>query len=292
MIDYWLQVTAVLSLTIFIIKTINLNSKYPGPFSIPFIGSLDLIAKFPSQKTHEVTDKHLEKYGKFLKINYTSKDIFIVIDALEARRILAFRKRATTLSDVSPGIMDHVLFAMETNSEWYSHRKLLLPGFSPVHLRYAAKAALECCNALVNQINSGQAYDVLRLMSAYALDVIGLFAFGEDVGAIRNPEKNSVWTGLSDITLVPANFRIAIPRMFWGLFGLGVNSDWVVRNRNRVYAYLQAVVERGKIVHEAKGPVEGLDRSMNIMQRMLQTEYEGKLSKNEVFGEVLGYCYF
>jgi cytochrome P450 len=288
MID-WLQVIIILCVTVFVIHTINLNSKYPGPFNLPILGSISLLILVPFQKTHKGTDKHESTYGSFLKLNYTRKDIFVIIDAAIARKILAFPKRAPTLTSVSPGIMDHVLFAMETNDEWHVHRKLLAPGFSPIHLRYSAKAALQCSNNLVNHIKEGKDLDVLSLMSAVALDVIGLFAFGEDVGAVNNPEKASVWTGITGITLVPAAFRIAIPRILWPVFGLGENSKWVVNNRKRVYDYLQNVIDNAKKTKEAKEPIVGLDRSMNIMQRLLQTEDEGRLSKKEVFGEVLRY---
>lgn len=286
MID-WLQLILVSFLTIFIISTIHLNSKYPGPFSLPILGSLALLIKLTRLKTHEETDKHQERYGNFLKINYTNRDVFVIIDATEARRIMAFKKRATTLSDVSPGIMDHVLFAMETNEEWHLHRKLLSPGFSPINLKYSAKASLQVSKTLVDQIVNGQEYDVLGLMGAVALDVIGLFAFGEDVGAVRNPEKSSLWTNIADITMIPAFLRTAIPFSLWPWFGMGVNSKWVVSNRKKIHDYLQGVIERAKKTKEAR--VGGLDRSMNIMQRLLQTEDEGKLSKEEVFGEVLGF---
>jgi cytochrome P450 len=100
--------------------------------------------------------------------------------------------------------MEYALFAMKSDDVWHKHRKLIQPGFSPLHLQYAASVALKCSDDIIGVIadlnkesskekGDSRSLEILPLISRVSLDVISLVAFGEDCGAILKPDRGNIF---------------------------------------------------------------------------------------------------
>jgi hypothetical protein len=74
------------------------------------------------------------------------------------------------------------------------------------------------------------------------------------------------------------------------VFGLGVRSPWILNNQKLFQNYLNKVIERAeakKISKVVDSDDSKFDRTLNVMQRLLKSEEDGVITREEVFSEGL-----
>ena len=281
--------TAILYILSFLFcYIVHINWSLKGPFILPLIGSPEALYYIATLKSHEIIDLYLKRsYGKLVKICYLGVEEHNIFDAQEGLRVLREFKRPSFLYDASQGIMDFALFAMKTDQVWKTHRQAIQPSFTPSNLRTGAKHVYKVAQDLIALLDRDQDHskDVLDLMTATTMDSIALFAFGESVGALQQHTSDNVWSDMAKITLVPTVLRFTVPKFMWGIFNLAPMSPQIVHNRKRIHDYLEGVIERAKESKKESGDDAGDFKKMNIMNRLLNKQDSGNLTKEEVFGE-------
>ncbi|KAJ3317726.1 Cytochrome P450 4d2 [Boothiomyces sp. JEL0866] len=268
----------------------------PGPYHYPVVGAIQTYAKSLKGKSHEQWMIFAAKYKKIFKLTRLGVTSVIVTDAEEAKRILtdtdSFKRRSGEFA--FQGLMlDNALFVFGTGEQWKRHRKLIQPAFGPTHLRHAAQTTVETLNKLDNILDSRfekeKAFDidVHGLMKSVTLDVIGNVAFGYDMRSLENFMSGSKgdWEEYDVLSIKTLPRRILFPKFLWGLLGVAPSSRTIVNAKTNVEKMLTELANQ-RVEKIKKGEINQENWKMDVLQRLLLSQEQGALNRDEIFGEL------
>ncbi|KAJ3271945.1 hypothetical protein HDV01_006079 [Terramyces sp. JEL0728] len=272
----------------------------PGPIYPPIFASFEAFTYVRRRKIYAFFENYLGRYGKIFKFPGVAGEAVVVSDAKEAKRILT---ETTSFTKVGferfkqIDLLDYALFILPSNDLWKRHRKLLQPAFGPTHLRHTAEVSRTTVLELEAKINSKLANGNVKLnmhsvLSCTTLDIIGKVAFGHSMGAVETLDERSTgsWEDLETITTKFLPFRIATPRILWKILGISnTNREFVNAKKNVDKLLTDLANERLEKIENKQVVQESWD--MDVLHRLLISQDNGLMSKEEVFGELVGFFF-
>ncbi|KAJ3310243.1 hypothetical protein HDV04_005182 [Boothiomyces sp. JEL0838] len=271
----------------------------PGPFSFPIVGAIQTLAKSLKGKSHEQWMIYAAKYKKIFKIVRFGITNVIITDADQAKQVLTdtdtYIRRSGEFA--FQGLMlDNALFVFGTGEQWKRHRKLIQPAFGPTHLRHAAQTTVETLTKLDSILEPRFEkepffeIDVHALMKSITLDVIGKVAFGYDMKSVENFVKGlqGDWQEYDILSIKTLPRRIIFPKFMWGLLGVAPNSKVVVDAKKNVEKMLGELANQ-RLEKIKNGEIKQENWNMDVLQRLLLSQEQGSLTRDEIFGELLGF---
>ncbi|KAI8903058.1 cytochrome P450 [Gorgonomyces haynaldii] len=211
------------------------------------------------KKLFELFDSLVDLGPIFKTRGLLGKVIIGINDASVAKRVLSEPE----------DLMPFALFVIPSGETWKKHRKLLQPGFGPVHLNHTVRVAVESTKPLIESMKQGKTVNVYEMSNAFALDVIGQVAFGHDFKAVLsfvNGKSSDGEKKMSDMT-----HRFGLPQLLWSW----VNVPKDGKKCTDVKEYFEQVMfpvmrERKEAIR--KGTVDQKDWGMDVLQRLLIAE--------------------
>ncbi|KAJ3310244.1 hypothetical protein HDV04_005183 [Boothiomyces sp. JEL0838] len=271
----------------------------PGPYAIPILGVWETYPSFLFAKAHILFTKYASQYKSIFKISQFNQTTILVTDADEIKRILADSDAFVRRSEeqLFEGLLlDNALFVLGTGDQWKRHRKLIQPAFGPLHLRHTALVTVQSL-ARLDQLMDGklqgkenEVVDIHALMKALTLEVIGKVAFGYSMGSIEaffKGEKGD-WHDFEVLTTTTIPKRVVFPKFLWPLFGASTSSSGIRKARNHVESLL-LVLENQRLEKIKNGEINQENWNMDVLQRLLLSQDQGSLTREEIFGELLGF---
>jgi cytochrome P450 len=212
-------------------------------------------------------------------------------DPLEVKRMLSSTEftRSDNFAKMVGDIIGPALFLLPTGDDWKRHRKLLQPGFGPTHLRHTAKVTIETIKTLKSEFNKllkneENIVDFQQTMTMVTLDILGQVAFGHD---FQFTSQSTTSLDFSTLTSVPIK-RVIIPRALWKFAGIHAESPNVKLFTDTLQKLMRTLAKERQDRIDT-GAVKQENWDMDVMQRLLLSQGEGKLSEEELFGELLGF---
>ncbi|KAI8916249.1 cytochrome P450 [Gorgonomyces haynaldii] len=225
------------------------------------------------------------------------KQAFIVADPELAKQVLMDHEhftRDTRFQDAAIDLMPYALFAIPGGDTWKTHRKLLQPGFGPVHLKHALDATESLSSTLLSHIQTladkGEPIDIHGAVNALALDLLGHVAFNTDFKSLlsyingkESPAKKAT-DGLSSFI----DSRFSIPSLFWPYLGYPKNGP----GAKEIVGYFDSLVaplvqERHKQIQD--GTIDQKEWKMDVLQRLLLAD--DRMSAKEIRDEIIGFIF-
>ncbi|KAJ3269973.1 hypothetical protein HDV01_000779 [Terramyces sp. JEL0728] len=250
----------------------------PGPLPIPIFGTLS-----------------------YYNFTGPAGELVVVTDPKESKRILtdtAVFGKTDFAGKRMQGLLDYALFLLPTDDLWKKHRKLLQPAFGPTHLRHAAnvsqKSTIEIQQKFISQLKDKEALklDANVMLKCITLDVIGQVAFNYPMKAIQALEESGAgsWEEMDNMVTVPFIYRIAFPSFMYKMLGCDVTTPKVVSAKKQVYDLLNELSTQRLEKIKSNEPVqEGWE--MDVLHRLLLSQEKGLLTKEEVYGELVGFFF-
>ncbi|KAJ2998631.1 hypothetical protein HDV02_004261 [Globomyces sp. JEL0801] len=271
----------------------------PGPLILPFIGDYQLIKWVLRKQGYRYIHSLFTRYGSIARTADPLGDTFVVSDPHEAKRIFTDTTtfvRGPIFQRLGMGLYENALFVIPTGELWKRHRKLIQPAFGPSHLKHATSAAVtsihQLCDIwdkqlkLSNQIN----VNMHQVLTAVALDVIGIVAFGESLNSIKNLSigKDATWKDLETITTDITPKRSVSPPFLWNYLGLGTTSPRIALAKNNVMKYMQTLAQKRKEMIQNK-TIQQEGYQMDVLHRLLLSSEQNLMTEEEVMGEIIGF---
>ncbi|KAJ3271124.1 Thromboxane-A synthase [Terramyces sp. JEL0728] len=271
----------------------------PGPYAFPIVGSIQTFKQSLAGKSHEQWMVFASQFKRIFKIERLGVTNVIITDADETKRILtdtdSFVRRSAIFA--FKGLMlDHALFVFGTGDQWKRHRKLIQPAFGPTHLRHAAQTTVEIMEKLdriwESKFVKEKSFDVdvHALMKSITLDVIGKVAFGYDMESLEKFSKGlqGDWQEYDILSIKTLPRRVVFPEFLWKLFGVAPSSKNIVDARTNVEKMLTGLSNQ-RLEKIKNGEINQENWKMDVLQRLLISQEQGSLTRNEIFGELLGF---
>ncbi|KAI8903053.1 cytochrome P450 [Gorgonomyces haynaldii] len=159
-----------------------------GLLGYPVFGIISKIAQHKRNGTihlflQQFADKPISKFRPFL-----GATVFTIADPAVAKQILtdsAHFGRGIVFQNAAIDIMPMALFLIPSGEMWKQHRKLLQPGFGPVHLKHALEVSSQCTLGWLSHVKPSGRVNIHAAANALALDILGRVAFGHDFQAVK-----------------------------------------------------------------------------------------------------------
>ncbi|KAI8906323.1 cytochrome P450 [Gorgonomyces haynaldii] len=275
------------------------KSKYPhlpGPkgWSTWFFG----IRNSLRLKSHETFMYYVKQYN-FEPMEYGNFMRSVVLcDAQAAKQILNNPhqfKRSDGFKRVIDPMLHHALFVLPTGDTHTIHRKLIQPAFGPNHLKSASVITVQTMQELEKVIDSKMQDKSVKMnfhqiFSAVTLDIIGKVAFGYDLKSLSklSRDENPMWEAIEILTGSIFTKRAIAPTFLWSVLGVSDNSPALKKAHTELGDLLNQLADERKNLIE-KGQVSQEGWGMDVLQRLLMGGEEERLSKDEIFAELLGF---
>lgn len=292
-------ITAILLLIAFFPK-----DSLPGPKGIS--GFLEILQALSTRKPHILFMRYARKAQIFSMQILNSQTIFIY-EKEAAKQLLTSKQfiKSNRFENITDGLLNNALFVLGTGEKHTRHRKLIQPGFGPSHLRQAVGITLKTCQKLIKiwndklNLDPVLTTDIHAVLATMALDVIGMVAFGKDLAFTDQLKTKDLvkWEALEILTSGGLVWRIMIPKMFWGILGIGSlgqaykNASQEVQdllNGNPCHKSLGLAKERQESIRQESNPKQD-NWGMDVLERLLRGGVDGKLDNDEINGELLGF---
>ncbi|KAI8916250.1 cytochrome P450 [Gorgonomyces haynaldii] len=197
---------------------------------------------------------------------------YIVSDPQLAKQVLMDHEhftRCNRFQDAAIDLMPYALFAIPGGDTWKTHRKLLQPGFGPVHLKHALDAADALCAELIQYTNTladkKQHIEIHGAVNAVALDILGQVAFNKDFKTLlsfMNGKLNGAKKAADGLG------RYSVPTFAWPYLGYPKNGP----GAKEIVGYFDSLVaplvqERRKQIQD--GTIDQKEWKMDVLQRLL-----------------------
>ncbi|KAI8896250.1 cytochrome P450 [Globomyces pollinis-pini] len=292
------------SITILAILTFWSTSKKsklpPGPLILPFIGDYGIIKAVLRKQGYSYIHSLFIRYGPIARTaDPLGHTYYVVSDPHEAKRIFTDTDtfvRGPILQQLGTGLFENALFVIPTGDLWKRHRKLIQPAFGPSHLKHALSAAITSVYEIydiwdrelksLKQIN----VNMHQVLTAMALDVIGIVAFGESLNSIKNLSagRDATWKDLETITTDIVLKRSISPAFLWSFFGYSTTSPRIALAKDNVMKYMQNLAQKRKEMIQNKAILqEGYQ--MDVLHRLLLSSQQNLMTEDEVMGEIIGF---
>ncbi|KAJ3053310.1 hypothetical protein HK097_004550 [Rhizophlyctis rosea] len=229
----------------------------------------------------------------------------ILSDPYEAKRLLTDTDtfvRSDTLEKLAQGVSKYALFLLPTGPTWKRHRKLVQPGFAPLHLRRTVPIATEFADRFVNvwtnliALDEDIVIDLQHHVKCLTLDIIGMVAIGgHDFNAtpgLSTPAtvnaKTREMQAMEDLTDGMAK-RYGSPPLVWTLLG-------VTEQKLKPYVDIvnQVAVNVVKRKREEESRLDSTEegksaKEMDVLDRLLHPPSGDALTEEEIVDEAHGF---
>ncbi|KAJ3035652.1 Thromboxane-A synthase [Rhizophlyctis rosea] len=293
------------------------NTKLPTPEgSWPLVGSLPVL--LPYLKTQRLVEffavhqraLNIPLYNAALLGRFTP----ILADPHEAKRLLTETDtfvRSDTLERTAMGVSKFALFLLPTGPTWKRHRKLVQPGFAPLHIRKTVPVAVRLADRLVGvwrdllAADEDIVVDIQHHFKCLTLEVIGEVAIGgyefNIVPTLGTPEsvnhKTAELQAMEDLVDGMAR-RYGSPPMIWRLLGVTERdlrphveilknvAREVIRTKRESAESAVVVPSSDETSTTTARPAKELD----VLDRLLHPLSSGDtLTEEEIIDEALGF---
>ena len=223
----------------------------------------------------------------------------VVCEASAAKQILLSTKdfaRSGQFQFLTEGLLDHALFVLPTGDSHKRHRKLIQPGFGPVHLASAARVSVKKMQELFRVWDekhpSQKSFEsnMYKTFATVAVDVISLVAFGHDLKSVSklSVEEEAKWDALEVLTGASLSLRAILPRFLWSLVGVASKSPQIAAARDEIHGLLGTLANERRQKLANSQAVES-KWGMDVMTRLLKGGEDGSFTQEEIQGELLGF---
>ncbi|KAJ3271946.1 T-complex protein 1 subunit delta [Terramyces sp. JEL0728] len=244
-------------------------------------------------KIHDYHAKNVKKYGPILQTDGLAGNMVIVADAQEAKRILTDTdtfERGNELRSKMLGLLDNALFFLPSSDLWRKHRKLLQPAFGPTHLRHAAEASRESVLEFEQFLSDRCAADLnVQTDLHIALKCITLDIIMNSVQSL-NGKSNGSWDDLDAISTDIFSLRFGTHPWLYKLLGVDLTSPKVAKAKQAIYKFLDELAEE-RLDKIRKKVVSQENWDMDVLHRLLISQDKGVMTKEEVYGELIGFFF-
>jgi cytochrome P450 len=151
-----------------------------------------------------------------------------------------------------------------------------------MHLRYTGKISLEKAQILADQLLKLKSVDIQHWMTLASLDILGMVVFGHEFHYLLGNQDRINFDLLLSIPLR----RVLVPRVFWSLFGIASHSRQISTFRNELHELMDALAT--KRLNSMRSGDSGGDMK-DVMFRLLALYDGGEISREELFGELVGF---
>jgi cytochrome P450 len=225
----------------------------PGPPGLPLLGQLP---QMRAERMHQVMEAWSRRYGPYIRVRLGPTRLLVVADHDAVAAILRdrpdgfarFRRLAelTLEAGGTPG-----LFSAEGDT-WRRHRRLVMAGFAPGHVRayfpFLLKVALRLHARWQQAARAGTSIALQADLKRYTVDVIAGLAFGTEVNTLESGDD--VIQRDLDTVLATLYRRMMSPLPYWRVLPLPADrraersmaavqqaiSGFVARARERLQA--------------------------------------------------------
>lgn len=175
----------ILPLTLFYVyhRAVNrrkyeLGSTFPGPFSLPLIGSAHLLFTRRPEDVLKFFYESRRRYGGIMRVWVGLKLAFLVSDARMSEVVLSNSTKYLAKNDLYnflvPWLGDGLL--LSRCKKWHSRRKILTPAFHFTILEQFVdifdKQGRVMIDRLNDAANNGNVFDISKYVTLMALDIV------------------------------------------------------------------------------------------------------------------------
>ncbi|DBA70409.1 TPA: hypothetical protein ACH3X2_011822 [Trebouxia sp. C0005] len=174
--------------------------KIPSPPGWPLLGNLADAIGPAALRAHQLGAAYANKYGLIYKVHIGPTACLVVTDPEEVAKLISSSNRTANLPKLAEAyrILEaraphFSLFGTPDPQEWKSFRKTLNPAFSPENIRKVYPkiyATVLCASEVLQKLCKQGPVDISKLSARLTAEVIGYFAFDEDLEALRLQEMS------------------------------------------------------------------------------------------------------
>lgn len=263
---------------------------FPGP---PMIGVFGILLEaIPNMSRRHL--HHLElrrRFGPVIQINRSTQPAILLTEPedvkclVENRDVFPDRPSLNGFKVLTPqGLLG--LDVEDPRGRWAAHRRLLSPLFAEKLMRAYAVSIAAQADKVTQMLRSanGRPIDMVPLMSAMALDAIGVCGFATEFGALEGVDDERHFS--RKFTTAATEALAVVVRLT--LMPWFVNAfDFASGDAKRTRAPFQEILTRlRREFYAMESSSRGVADSKTMLSELLQSEARGELTSDEVDDEM------
>ncbi|XP_066257685.1 cytochrome P450 4C1-like [Euwallacea similis] len=251
------------------------SMRLPGPLALPFIGSALCFMGNPYDIFGQITNM-FAKYPSIFRVWFANRMFYAVSDAKYFELLLTspYALKKENLYSVASPVLGQGLFTALSVPHWKKHRKLIMPTFNQKILDGFVEVFVQQSEVLVGVLEkyAGKGeVDVLKILSAFTLDIITETAMGVQLNAQTTDCKIG--------ELLDRLMEIAMTR----IFNIIYHSEFIFKHSRMGRDFYASTKEIRSLAHK----ILHKKKAIRVTKSSDELEYDSVFRKRQAFLDLL-----